>query len=170
MPQPVVAAINGQAWGGGCELAQACTIRVASAAAHFGQPEVLVGIIPGAGGTQRLLRLVGAGRAAELVLTGRIIEAAEAQRIGLVEQVLSEDDFLDQALAFAESIASQSRTAVLAAKRAIVAGLRLPLAEGLQLETQLFLECQVGPDAIRLEEAAADRYRAAGDDEQVHLE
>ena len=88
MPQPVVAAIDGQAWGGGCELSLACTLRVASERAHFGQPEVAVGIIPGAGGTQRLPRLVGAGRAAELVLSARIIDAAEALRIGLVEAVL----------------------------------------------------------------------------------
>ena len=88
MPQPVVAAVDGQAWGGGCELSLACTLRVASERAHFGQPEVAVGIIPGAGGTQRLPRLVGAGRAAELVLSARIIDAPEALRIGLVEAVL----------------------------------------------------------------------------------
>ena len=85
MPQPVVAAINGQAGGGGCELALACTLRVASESAHFGQPEVSVGIIPGAGGTQRLPRLIGPGRAAELILSARVIVADEAERIGLVE-------------------------------------------------------------------------------------
>src|SRR5690349_987636 len=95
MPQPVVAAINGQAWGGGCELSLACTLRVAAASAHFGQPEVAVGIIPGAGGTQRLPRLIGAGRAANLVLTARIIDATEGERIGLVDAVLPDDGFVD---------------------------------------------------------------------------
>src|SRR5512134_359721 len=95
MPQPVVAAVNGQAWGGGCELALACTLRVAAASAHFAQPEVAVGIIPGAGGTQRLPRLIGAGRAAGLILSARIIDAAEAERIGLVDAVLPDDGFVD---------------------------------------------------------------------------
>jgi len=169
MPQPVIAAINGQAWGGGCELALACTLRVAAASAHFGQPEVLVGIIPGGGGTQRLPRLVGAGRAANLILTGRIIDADEAMRIGLVETVLPDDGFMDEALAFAASIAGLPRTAVVAAKRAIIEGLRLPLDEGLRVEAGLFIECQVGPDALRLEQAAADRYRDADPDEPIGL-
>jgi len=169
MPQPVIAAINGQAWGGGCELSLACTLRIAAASAHLGQPEVLVGIIPGGGGTQRLPRLIGAGRAANLILTGRIIDAEEARRIGLVEAVLPDDGFLEEALAFAGTIAALPRAAVVAAKRAIIEGLRLPLDEGLRLEAGLFLECQIGPDAIRLEQAAADRYRDADPDEHLHL-
>src|SRR5690242_9358905 len=140
MPQPVVAAVGGQAWGGGCELALACTLRVASSSAHFSQPEVTVGIIPGAGGTQRLPRLVGLGRAAELVLSGRAIDADEAARIGLVEAVLSDDDFVERALEWVQPIAHKPRHAVVAAKRALVDGIELPLAEGLRVQGPLFVE------------------------------
>ena len=122
MPQPVVAAVDGQAWGGGCELSLACTLRVASERAHFGQPEVAVGIIPGAGGTQRLPRLVGAGRAAELVLSARIIDAAEALRIGLVEAVLPTDGFVDAVLEWVQPMATKPRPALFAAKRAVIEG------------------------------------------------
>jgi enoyl-CoA hydratase len=169
MPQPVVAAINGQAWGGGCELALACTLRVAAASAHLGQPEVAVGIIPGAGGTQRLPRLVGPGRAAELILSARIIGADEACAMGLVEAVLPDDGFVDHVLAWVEPIASKPRPALTAAKRAIIEGMRLPLAEGLRLEGRLFIECQRRPDTVALEEGAQDRYRTAGPGEQVQL-
>jgi len=169
MPQPVVAAVNGQAWGGGCELCLACTMRVAAASAHFGQPEVNVGIIPGAGGTQRLPRLVGAGRAAELVMSGRIIDAAEALRIGLVEAVLPDSDFDDAVLAWVEPIASKSRGAIVAAKRAVIDGLRAPLDEGLRIEGRLFVGLQTGADALALEDAARERYQAAADDERVEL-
>jgi enoyl-CoA hydratase/carnithine racemase len=124
MPQVVVAAVNGQAWGGGCELSLACTLRVAATSAHFGQPEVAVGIIPGAGGTQRLPRLVGAGRAAELILSARTIDAAEAHRIGLVEAVLPDEGFLDHVRAWVEPIATKPRHAVVAGKRAILDGLK----------------------------------------------
>jgi enoyl-CoA hydratase len=127
MPQPVIAAVDGQAWGGGCELSLACTLRVASDRAHFGQPEVVVGLIPGAGGTQRLPRLIGIGRAAELILSGRIIDADEAARIGLVEAVLPHDRFVDRVLEWIAPIASKPRTAVRAAKRAIVDGVQMPL-------------------------------------------
>lgn len=169
MPQPVVAAVNGQAWGGGCELALACTLRVAAASAHFAQPEVNVGITPGAGGTQRLPRLVGAGRAAELILTGRVIDAKEAERIGLVEAVLPDEGFVDAAVAWADRIARQPRHAVVAAKRAMVEGLELPLDEGLALEGSLFIECQTDAATLAIQQEASDRYRDAGDDEQVTL-
>jgi enoyl-CoA hydratase/carnithine racemase len=167
MPQPVVAAVGGQAWGGGCELALACTMRIASASAHFGQPEVVVGIIPGAGGTQRLPRAVGLGRAAELVMTGRVIDADEAERIGLVQAVLPDDGFVEAALAWAGRIAAQPRHAVVAAKRALVQGAQLPLADGLRLEGRLFLECQLRPEAVELEERAAERERSAPPGERV---
>jgi enoyl-CoA hydratase len=169
MPQPVIAAVNGQAWGGGCELSMACTMRVAAAGAHFGQPEVNVGIIPGAGGTQRLPRLVGAGRAAELVMSGRIIDAGEAARIGLVEAVLPDEGFVDAALLWASAIAARPRAAVIAAKRAIVDGLQLPLDDALRLEGRLFVTLQAGGDALALEHAALDRYRSANPDERVEL-
>jgi enoyl-CoA hydratase len=169
MPQPVVAAIDGQAWGGGCELGLACTLRLASDRAHFGQPEVSVGIIPGAGGTQRLPRLVGAGRAAELVLSARILDAAEALRIGLVEAVLPADGFVDRVLAWVQPIASKPRSAVFAAKRALVDGLRLPLEDGLRLEGRLFIECQTRPDTVALQARVADIERSTPPDTRVEL-
>jgi enoyl-CoA hydratase len=169
MPQPVVAAIDGQAWGGGCELSLACTLRIASDRSHFGQPEVSVGIIPGGGGSQRLPRLVGAGRAAEMILSGRIVEADEALRIGLIEAVLPHDDFVNRALAWADTIASKPPVAVRAAKRAILDGLRLPLDEALMLEARLFIECQMRPDTVAIQERVADAERAAPPDERVDL-
>lgn len=170
MPQPVVAAVDGQAWGGGSELCWACTTRVASTAATFGQPEVLVGIIPGAGGTQRLPRLIGAGRAAELVLSGRVVDAGEALRLGMVEAVLPEAGFLDAAVAWAARFATPPRPAVVAAKRAIVDGLRLPLDEGLRREAELFLACQTRPDTLGIQGRVVERYAAAGDDERITLD
>jgi enoyl-CoA hydratase/carnithine racemase len=169
MPQPVIAAVNGQAWGGGCELSLACTLRVAAQSAHFGQPEVAVGIIPGAGGTQRLPRLVGAGRAANLVLTARIIDATEAERIGLVDIVLPDEGFVDAAIDWAQAIAKMPRAAVVAAKRAIIEGLRLPLDEGLRLESELFIECQIHPDTVALQERVADAERTAPTDRRFDL-
>jgi enoyl-CoA hydratase len=169
MPQPVVAAIDGQAWGGGNELALACTVRVASDRAHFGQPEVAVGIIPGAGGTQRLPRLIGPGRAAELVLSGRIIEADEALRIGLVEVVLPHDRFLERVLEWVAPMARHDPVAVQAAKRALLDGIALPLDEGLRLEGRLFFECQMRPEAVELEQRASDAERNAPPDERVPL-
>jgi enoyl-CoA hydratase/carnithine racemase len=156
MPQPVIAAVNGQAWGGGCELALACTMRVASTVAHFSQPEVTVGIIPGAGGTQRLPRTVGPGRAAELVLSGRAVDAEEALRIGLVEAVLPADEFLEHVLAWALPIAQKPRHAIVAAKQALVAAQALPLDEGLRAEGRLFVECQTDAATIALEERFRD--------------
>jgi len=169
MPQPVVAAVDGQAWGGGCELSLACTLRVASERAHFGQPEVAVGIIPGAGGTQRLPRLVGAGRAAELVLSARIVDAQEALRIGLVEAVLPTDGFVEHVLAWVQSMATKPRTALFAAKRAVIQGLRLPLDEGLRLEGRLFVECQTRPDTVALQERVADTERNTPGHRRVDL-
>jgi enoyl-CoA hydratase/carnithine racemase len=169
MPQPVVAAINGQAWGGGCELSLACTLRVAATSAHLGQPEVNVGIIPGAGGTQRLPRLVGPGRAADLVLSGRIVNAEEALRIGLIEAVLPDDGFIDHVLEWVAPIAGKPRFAIAAAKQALIEGLRLPLAEGLRLEGRLFIECQTNAAAIELEHKALGRYRDAAPTDRVEL-
>jgi enoyl-CoA hydratase len=147
MPQPTVAAIDGQAWGGGCETALACTLRVGSDRAHLGQPEVSVGIIPGAGGTQRLPRLVGSALGAELCLSGRILQADEAHRIGLLNEVLPAEGFEAAAIAWCERIARNPAAAVFAAKRAVVQGLRLSLAEGLSLEGRLFTELNASEDA-----------------------
>ncbi len=147
MPQPTVAAIDGQAWGGGCETALACTMRIGSERAHLGQPEVVIGIIPGGGGTQRLPRLVGSAIGAELCLTGRIVQADEAKRIGLLNEVLPTDDFARHAIDWCRQVARQPAHAVFAAKRAVVEGLRLPLADGLRLELELFLQTNASDDA-----------------------
>ena len=135
---PVIAAVNGFALGGGCELAMACDIRVASSSARFGQPEVSLGILPGYGGTQRATRLVGEGWAMYLCLTGEMIDAQEALRIGLVQKVTAPDELLGEAQRIAALIAAKGPLAVAAAKRAIVDGASLSLADGLALEALRF--------------------------------
>ena len=147
MPQPTVAAIDGQAWGGGCETSLACTMRIGSERAHLGQPEVAIGIIPGAGGTQRLPRLVGGAIGAELCLTGRIVASEEAHGIGLLNAVLPTDGFRDAAIAWCQLISRHPGPAVFAAKQAVVEGLRGSLDEGLRLEGQLFLQLNASDDA-----------------------
>ena len=124
MPQPTVAAIDGQAWGGGCETALACTVRLGSERAHLGQPEVTVGVIPGAGGTQRLPRIVGPAVGAELCITGRVLHADEALHVGLLNAVLPTDGFLDHALRWCGQITRNPAAAVFAAKRAVIDGLQ----------------------------------------------
>lgn len=162
MPQPTVAAVDGQAWGGGCETALACTLRVGSERAHLGQPEVAVGIIPGAGGTQRLPRLVGPAVGAELCLWGRIVGADEALRIGLLNAVLPTEAFVGHVRAWCAHMASHAPAALFAAKRAVVDGMRLPLDEGLRLEAGLFRDLNAGPDARR-RNAAVGRPGSAED-------
>jgi len=169
MPQPTIAAVNGQAWGGGCELSLACTMRLVAAGGHFAQPEVNVGIIPGAGGTQRLPRLVGAGRAAELVLSGRVVGAAESVAIGLANDALPDDGFVEAAVAWARPIASKPAAALAAAKRAMLEGLSMPLADGLRLEGQLFVGLQTGTEALDLQRGALDRYDTAAPGDIVEL-
>jgi len=145
-PTPVIAAVNGYCLGGGMELALSCDIRIASASARFGQPEVNLGIIPGGGGTQRLPRIVGLGAALKMILTGEMIGADEALRLGLVNEVLDPSALLDRALALAETIAAKSPVAVAAAKEATRAALNLPLDDGLKLETALFQLCFASDD------------------------
>jgi enoyl-CoA hydratase len=140
-PKPVIAAVNGFCLGGGMELALACDIRLGSSNAKFGQPEVNLGIIPGGGGTQRLPRVIGLGHALRLILTGEMITAEEALRLGLVAEVTSPEVLLDRAVAIGELIASKSPVAVAAAKEATRAAMSLPLDEGLRLETALFQLC-----------------------------
>ncbi len=144
--KPVIAAVNGYCLGGGMELALACDIRLASASARFGQPEVNLGIIPGGGGTQRLPRIVGLGAALRLILSGEMIDAPEALRLGLVEAVVPPDELMPRAMKLAEEIASKSPVAVAAAKEATRAAMSLPLAEGLKLETALFQLCFASED------------------------
>lgn len=163
MPQPTVAAINGQAHGGGSEISWACTMRVIAESGHMGQPEVVVGIIPGAGGTQRLPRLVGAGRGAELVLSGRVIRPDEALAMGLVNAVLPDDGFVDHVVHWLQPMARHPRSALVAAKKAVVEGLRLPLDEGLRLEGQLFVQLQTGAEALELQDQALDSYAKGAD-------
>ncbi len=133
-PKPVIAAINGFALGGGCELAMACDIRIASDKAKLGQPEVNLGIIPGFGGTQRLARLVGRGKAMQLILTGDMIDAAEAHRIGLVDEVYPADELMDKVMALAKTICSKGALAVSMAKECINRGLDVTLSVGCDLE------------------------------------
>jgi enoyl-CoA hydratase/carnithine racemase len=147
IPRAVVAAVAGYALGGGCELALACDMRIASEKAKFGQPEVLLGIIPGGGGTQRLARLVGPSRAKDLILTGRQVGAEEALRIGLVDEVVAPEEVNDRALALAAELARGAVVAHALAKRAIDRGLDGPLAEGLSLEQDLFAEAFATDDA-----------------------
>ncbi len=144
-PRPVIAAINGFALGGGCELAMACDIRLASEKAKLGQPEVTLGIIPGYGGTQRLPRLVGRGKALQLILTGDMVDAKEAHRIGLVEEVYPPDQLMEKALQLAKKISGLAPIAVAAAKACVHRGLDINLAAGCDLEKANFGQmCSTG--------------------------
>ena len=136
--KPVIAAINGFALGGGCELAMACTLRVAADTARLGQPEINLGLIPGYGGTQRLSRLVGRGRALELLLRGHQIDAAEALRIGLVDRVVPGAELMTAALALAMELAAKAPVAARAILEAVHKGLQMPFAEGQAYEATLF--------------------------------
>ena len=138
MPKPVVAAITGYALGGGLELALAADFRVAGEGARFGQPEILLGVIPGAGGTQRLSRLVGPARAKDIVFTGRVLDAAEAHAIGLVDALVPDDSVYPAALDMVQRYASGPALALRAAKQAIDAGLDVDLATGLEIERVQF--------------------------------
>lgn len=147
IPRMVIAAVCGPALGGGCELALACDLRIAGENARFGQPEILLGIIPGGGGTQRLARLVGPAKAKDLVLSGRQVRAAEAMAIGLVDEVVPADEVLDRARARAVDLAKGALAAQALAKQAIDEGLDLALDEGLALEQDLFEQVFATDDA-----------------------
>lgn len=145
IPRMVIAAINGVALGGGCELILACDLRIASTKAKFGQPEILLGIIPGGGGTQRLARLVGPSKAKDLICSGRQVRAPEALEMGLVDELVEPDEeeadaVLSRARELAGSFAGGALAAQALAKRAIDEGLDLPLGKGFDLETELFVE------------------------------
>ena len=140
-PKPAIAMINGYCLGGGCELALACDIRIASESASFGQPEINLGIIPGGGGTQRLTRLVGEGKAMELILTGEIIDAKTALAIGLVNQVVPADQLQAKTMEIANRIADKSPIALRLAKEAVKLASRSNLDEGLRREVDLFALC-----------------------------
>jgi enoyl-CoA hydratase/carnithine racemase len=140
LPCFTIAAVSGFALGGGCELAMACDYRIASTKAVFGQPEILLGIIPGGGGTQRLPRLVGASRAKEIMITGRQVKADEALNIGLASEVVEPDALMARALELANSVASGATVATGLIKRAVDEGMQTDLAQGLALELELFEE------------------------------
>jgi enoyl-CoA hydratase len=140
LPAFTIAAVSGYALGGGCELSMACDYRIASTKAVFGQPEILLGIIPGGGGTQRLPRLVGASRAKELMITGRQVKADEAERIGLVDEVVEPDQLMARARELADSVAGGAAQAARIIKRVVDAGMNTTLEEGLQLEIDGFVE------------------------------
>ena len=136
--KPVIAAVNGFAFGGGCELAMACTLRIAADTARFGQPEINLGLIPGFAGTQRLARLVGKTKAMELILTGNPIAAAEAMAIGLVNRVVPADELMDCARALAVELAAKPPIALRYAMEAVNSGLEMPFTEACELEASLF--------------------------------
>jgi len=140
-PKPVIAAVNGFALGSGCEIAMACHIRIASENAKFGQPEVNLGLIPGHGGTQRLARIVGIGKAMELTLTGNTIDASEAFRIGLVNKVVSLAELIPAAEAKAKTILTKAPIAIALAIKAINATQEMSLTDGLNHEAELFSAC-----------------------------
>lgn len=156
-PKPVVAAVNGFALGGGCELAMACHVRLAADTAKFGQPEVNLGLIPGAGGTQRLPRLVGRGKAVDLILTGDTVDAPEAHRIGLVDRVVAREDLLPAVAAYAAKLAAKSPVALARALQAVVSGGEAPLSEALRLEAALFGLCFATEDFREGTRAFLDR-------------
>lgn len=145
-PKPIIAMINGFALGGGCELAMACDVRIASETARLGQPEIRLGLIPGGGGTQRLPRLVGTGQAMRLILSGELIDAEEAKRIGLVDLIYPAAELRERTMEFARGIAAHSPVALRMAKAAVHAAAEMPLAAGLAYETELFVTCFASDD------------------------
>jgi enoyl-CoA hydratase len=148
IPKPTIAALTGYALGGGLELALACDLRIAASDTQLGQPEILLGVIPGAGGTQRLTRLVGPAHSKDLIFTGRFISASEAKEIGLVNEVVTPADLFDRSLALAMQLANGSASALAAAKRAIDEGAQQSLADGLLTEQKLFAQLFGGADQV----------------------
>ena len=136
--KPIVAAVSGYALGGGCELAMYCDIIIAAESARFGQPEINIGVIPGAGGTQRLARAVGKAQAMDLILTGRMITAEEAHAMGLVSRIVPEEQFFDEALKICNELCEKPPVALQLAKEAVNKAFDTPLAEGLEFEKKLF--------------------------------
>ncbi len=158
-PKPIIAAIHGYCLGGGNELALACDLRVADRTAQFSQAEIRLGIIPGAGGTQRLARLVGPGQALRMGLTGDYIDAEEAYRIGLVELLVDEGEHFDKAMELAGRMARWSPIALGLVKKSVRAAMELPLVEGLELEKELFLEAFASDDGQEGVQAFVEKRR-----------
>lgn len=160
LPQPVIGAINGFALGGGCELALACDIRICSENAKFGQPEVNLGVIPGFGGTQRLPRLVGTGQALELMLTGDMIDAQEACRIGLVNRVVAQDELIDHCFGIMEKIGQKGPLAIKLCKEAVQSGMEMDLARACRHEADLFSVCFASADQSEGMKAFLEKRKA----------
>jgi enoyl-CoA hydratase/carnithine racemase len=150
MPKPVIAAINGIATGGGCELALACDFRFMARVGFIGLPEVLVGILPGGGGTQRMARLLGTAKALEMILLGRLVSADEAEAIGLIHKAFDPQDLMTSVMAFARTLAERPPVSVAQVKKCIHEGVQLPLLQALKLEQDCFWETMRSPDALRL--------------------
>ncbi|GAC1521171.1 MAG: enoyl-CoA hydratase-related protein [Thermoleophilaceae bacterium] len=157
---PLIAAVSGYALGGGCELALACDMIVASPSAEFGQPEILLGIIPGGGGTQRLARVVGKQRAMEIVLTGRRIDARDAHAMGIVNRVTGKNDWLEGAVELADVIARRPPLAVRFAKQAVLGADEMPLAAGLGNERRLYELAMATEDRVEGMKAFLEKRRA----------
>jgi len=155
--KPVIAAVNGYALGGGCETAMACTIRLATEDATFGQPEVKLGVIPGYGGTQRLPRLVGRGRALQLILSGAMMSAQEAYRIGLVNEIVPRTELIKRAEAILAQITANAPLAIKFSLEAVNKGLETSQAEGLVIESSLFAICAASEDKTEGTTAFAER-------------
>ena len=160
MRKPIVAAVSGYALGGGCELAMMCDFILCSETAKFGQPEINLGVIPGAGGTQRLTRFVGKSKAMEMCLTGRFMDAAEAERSGLVSRVLPADELVDEAVAVAAKIAEKSALAVMATKESVDRAYETTLAEGVRFERRIFHALFATEDQKEGMEAFVDKREA----------
>ncbi len=158
-PKVFVAAVNGVALGGGCELALACDLRLASATAELGLPEVGLGIIPGAGGTQRLPRAIGMARAKDLILTGRRVKAEEAAAIGLVNRVVPPESLMAEALAYATQVAGNAPISLRQAKRAMDEGFGLPIEQAIELENQMYQPCLATKDRNEALRAFAEKRK-----------
>ena len=159
--KPVVAAVSGYALGGGCELAMQCDLIIAADNARFGQPEIKLGVIPGIGGTQRLVRAVGKAKAMDLILTGRMMDAAEAERCGLVSHVVPLAQLMDEAIATAEKIAAMSLPATMVAKEAVNRAFETTLAEGVRFERRTFHATFAFEDRAEGMAAFADKRKPA---------
>jgi enoyl-CoA hydratase len=159
--KPIIAAVAGYALGGGCEMAMMCDFIIAADNARFGQPEITLGTIPGAGGTQRLPRFIGKAKAMDLVLTGRMMDAAEAERCGLVSRVVPLDKLMDEAIAAAEKIAAMSLPATMVAKEAVNQAFETPLAAGIKFERRTFHATFAFDDRTEGMNAFADKRKAA---------
>ncbi len=159
--KPIIAAVAGYALGGGCEMAMMCDFIIAADNAKFGQPEITLGTIPGAGGTQRLPRFIGKAKAMDLVLTGRMMDAAEAERCGLVSRVVPLDRLMDEAVAAAEKIAAMSLPATMVAKEAVNQAFETPLSAGIRFERRTFHATFAFEDRVEGMNAFADKRKAA---------